>query len=102
MNARHNHAIGAFAAAFAFAATAAVASPAATSAPAPGTYALKDGTTLFVADNGRMRMFTAEGQRLHMNDGVTMETRDGRKIEMKEDLNWKRLRQSGTLNPKFN
>ena len=47
-------------------------------------------------------MFTAEGQRLHMNDGVTMETRDGRRIEMKEDLNWKRLRQSGTLNPKFN
>lgn len=102
MNAKHNHAISAFAAAVALAATAAVASPAATSAPAPGTYALKDGTTLFVADNGRMRMFTAEGQRLHMNDGVTMETRDGRKILMKEDLNWKRIRQSGTLNPKFN
>lgn len=102
MNARYNQAIGAFAAAIAFAATAAVASSAATSAPTPGTYLLNNGTTLFVADNGRMRMFTAEGQRLHMSDGVTMETRDGRKIVMKEDLNWKRIRQSGTLNPKFN
>jgi len=102
MKAGNNHAIGAFAAAIALAATAAVASPVATSAPAPGTYALKDGTTLFVAENGRMRMFTAEGQRLHMNDGVAMETRDGRKFTMKEDLNWKRIRQSGTRNPKFN
>ena len=64
MNARYSHAIGAFAAAIALAATAAAASSAANSAPAPGTYVLKDGTTLFVAYNGRMRMFTAEGQRL--------------------------------------
>ena len=69
-------------------------------APVPGTYALKDGTTLYVADNGRMRMFTAEGQRLHMKDGVTMETRDGKIIGMKEDLNWKQLRQFGTLSPR--
>lgn len=68
-------------------------------APAPGTHALKDGTTLYVADNGRMRMFTAEGQRLHMKDGVTMETRDGKTFVMKEDLNWKQLRQFGSLNP---
>jgi hypothetical protein len=68
-------------------------------APAPGTYALKDGTTLYVAENGRMRMFTAEGQRLHMKDGVTMETRDGRNFVMKEDLNWKQLRRFGSLNP---
>lgn len=72
-----------------------------TGAPAPGTYPLKDGTTLFVAENGRMRMFTAEGQRLHMKDGALMETRDGRFVAMKEDPNWKKLRRSGTLNPKF-
>jgi hypothetical protein len=70
-------------------------------APAPGTYALKDGTTLVVASNGWMRMFTAEGSRVNMKDGVNMETREGRLIVMKEDLNWKKLRQSGTLNPKF-
>jgi ketosteroid isomerase-like protein len=84
------------------AAIAALASPAqaaTTAAPAPGTYALKDGTTLYVADNGRMRMFTAEGQRLHMKDGVLMQTREGRIIAMKEDLNWKQLRQFGSLNP---
>jgi hypothetical protein len=70
-----------------------------TAASAPGTYALKDGTTLYVADNGRMRMFTAEGQRLHMKDGVLMQTREGKVIAMKEDLNWKQLRQFGSLNP---
>ena len=71
-----------------------------TDAPAPGTYPLKDGTTLVVADNGWMRMFTADGKRLHMQDGVLMETRDGKSIAMKEDLNWKQLRQFGTLSPK--
>lgn len=68
--------------------------------PAPGTYPLKDGTTLVVAKNGWMRMFTAEGKRLHMQDGVLMETRDGKSIAMKEDLNWRQLRQFGTLSPK--
>lgn len=71
-----------------------------TDAPAPGTYPLKDGTTLVVANNGWMRMFTAGGKRLHMRDGVMMETRDGKSIAMKEDLNWKQLRQFGTLSPK--
>lgn len=71
-------------------------------APAPGAYLLKDGTTLSVAQNGRMRMFTADGSRVNMADGVAMETRDGRSIVMKEDLNWKQLRKFGTLNPKFN
>jgi len=47
-----------------------------------------------------MRMFTAEGKRLHMQDGVMMETRDGKSIAMKEDLNWKQLRRFGTLSPK--
>ena len=70
--------------------------------PAPGTYLLKDGTTLAVAQSGRMRMFTADGSRVNMVDGVTMETRDGKVIVMKEDLNWKQLRKFGTLNPKFN
>lgn len=70
-------------------------------APVPGTYVLKDGTTLYVAKNGGMRMFTADGHRLDMKDGIAMETREGKVIVMKEDLNWKDLRRFGTLNPKF-
>lgn len=69
--------------------------------PAPGSYLLKDGTTLVVADNGWMRMFSAEGARVNMKDGVPMETRDGKVIVMKEDLNWKQLRRFGTLNPRW-
>ena len=69
-------------------------------APVPGRHALKDGTTLVVAGNGWMRMFSATGARVHMKDGVPMETRDGKVIAMKEDLNWKQLRQFGTLSPK--
>jgi hypothetical protein len=68
--------------------------------PEPGSHALKDGTTLVVADNGTMRMFSPAGGRVHMKDGVPKETRDGRIIAMKEDLNWKQLRQFGTLSPK--
>lgn len=68
--------------------------------PAPGSYSLKNGTTLVVAQNGWMRMFTPDGNRLHMRDGVPMEARDGKVIVMKEDLNWKQLRQFGTLSPK--
>lgn len=72
-----------------------------TDAPTPGTYTLKDGTTLYVAKNGGMRMFTADGHRLDMKDGMAMQTREGKVIVMKEDLNWKDLRRFGTLNPKF-
>lgn len=83
-------------------ATAVVALPASAARleqPTPGTYILKDGTTLSVAKNGWMRMFTAEGQRLNMKDGVVMETKDGDSIVMKEDANWKQLRLYGTLRP---
>jgi hypothetical protein len=54
-----------------------------------------------VADNGRMRLFTPEGHRLHMKDGVPMETRDGKVIAMKEDPNRKKLRQFGALHPRY-
>ncbi len=67
--------------------------------PNPGTYQLKDGSTLSVAKNGWMRMFTAEGQRLNMKDGVVMETKSGETIVMKEDANWKQLRLYGSLRP---
>lgn len=67
---------------------------------APGRYRLDDGTTLVVADNGGMRMFTIDGKRLPMKEGVAMKTRDGKVVVMKEDPNWKLLRQFGTLSPR--
>ncbi len=69
-------------------------------APAPGTYPLKDGTTLVVAPNGWMRMFAAGGKPVYMKDGVAMETRAGALIVMKEDPNWRQLRQFGTVSPR--
>jgi len=66
----------------------------------PGRYDLKDGSTLVVAGNGWMRMFGPTGSKIHMKDGVPMETKDGRLLLMKEDLNWRQLRQFGTLSPK--
>jgi len=69
------------------------------SRPEPGIHRLKDGATLHVAKNGWMRMYSAEGQRVQMPDGVPMHTRDGKVILMKEDLNWKQLRLHGTLRP---
>jgi hypothetical protein len=103
MNARHessNQGFVLLATAVALATLAGPALAATPEGPAPGRHALKDGTTLVVAQNGWMRMFTAEGRRLHMKDGVPMETRDGKVVVMKEDLNWKQLRQFGTLSPK--
>lgn len=96
---RKSLAVGAVAAVSAIVAPAFASAPAA-GIPAPGTYALKDGNTLAVAGNGWMRMFSPEGKRVHMRDGVAMETRDGKVIAMKEDPNWKQLRQFGTLSPK--
>lgn len=64
------------------------------------SFALKDGSTLFVAANGTMRMFAADGSKIHMKDGVAMETSDGKVISMREDVLWKTLRTRGTLSPK--
>lgn len=96
---RHRLVLGAFAAASALAMPA-FAGAAGTPNAGPGQYLLKDGNTLSVAGNGWMRMHSPEGKRVHMRDGVAMETRDGKTIAMKEDLNWKQLRQFGTLSPK--
>lgn len=90
--------------AFAIAATGlglpALATPDAARQFASKAYPLEDGNTLQVAANGWMRMFSPEGKRVHMRDGVPMKTRDGETILMKEDPNWRQLRQFGTLSPK--
>jgi len=63
-------------------------------------YVLKDGNTLVVDPDGRMRMFAADGDRVYMKDGVAMELQDGTVVLMKENVVWKTLRTRGTFNPK--
>jgi len=63
------------------------------------SYALKDGATLVVDADGRMRMFDVYGRPVYMKDGVGMETKDGIVIVMKENVVWRTLRTRGTLNP---
>ncbi len=62
-------------------------------------YVLKDGNTLSVDADGRMRMFAPDGDRVYMKDGVAMELQDGTVITMKENIVWKTLRTRGTFNP---
>jgi hypothetical protein len=63
-------------------------------------YVLKDGNTLSVDADGRMRMFAPDGDRVYMKDGVAMELQDGTVITMKENIVWKTLRTRGTFNPR--
>ena len=63
-------------------------------------YVLKDGNTLVVDADGRMRMFAPDGDRVYMKDGVAMELQDGTTVLMKENIVWKTLRTRGTFNPK--
>jgi hypothetical protein len=63
------------------------------------SYALKDGATLVVDADGRMRMFDIYGRPVYMKDGVEMETKDGTVIVMKENVVWRTLRTRGTFNP---
>ncbi len=66
----------------------------------PQRYVLKDGNTLYVDADGRMRMFAPDGDRVYMKDGVAMELQDGTVIAMKENIVWKTLRTRGTFNPR--
>ena len=59
----------------------------ATEAPAE-ELALKDGASLFIHPDGTSRMVDAHGKRMRMNDGVEMETADGRMIMMKNKMIW--------------
>jgi hypothetical protein len=61
-------------------------------------HVLKDGNTLLVDADGRMRMFAPDGDRVYMKDGVAMELQDGTVITMKENIVWKTLRTRGTFN----
>ncbi len=63
-------------------------------------YELKDGNTLYVDADSRMRMFAPNGDRVYMKDGVPMEIKDGTVIVMKENAVWKSYRVRGTMSPR--
>lgn len=46
---------------------------------------LKDGSTVYVFDNGKMAMESKFGRATRMEPGMTMETSDGKKITMVGD-----------------
>ena len=63
--------------------------------------ALKDGSSLYVDENGGMRMFDSAGHPLMMENGKPMEAVDGSVHVMKNDPTWNTLRLKGSLNPKL-
>jgi hypothetical protein len=71
-----------------------------TESKTPQRVVLKDGNTLYVDADGRMRMFAPDGDRVYMKDGVAMELQDGTVVTMKENIVWKTLRTRGTFNPR--
>jgi Copper resistance protein K len=44
---------------------------------------LKDGSTVYIFKDGKMGMESAFGRAIAMNPGQVMETKDGKKIDMK-------------------
>ncbi|MDT3668895.1 MAG: CopK family periplasmic copper-binding protein [Aromatoleum sp.] len=66
-----------------------VATPVGVSANVEKTYALKDGTTLYVFKDGRMAMEDSRGNSVSMRAGQPMETVDGETIVMKGNEVWR-------------
>jgi hypothetical protein len=62
---------------------------------------LKDGGKVTVQKDGSMVHIDAEGNRVKMKNGVTMEAKDGTKYVMKNNAIWKMITEKGTLNPKY-
>jgi len=61
---------------------------------------LKDGTTLIVQTDGKMRHVDSRGHAVLMKEGEVMEAKDGAMYMMKNNAIWKQLYEKGTLNPK--
>lgn len=64
------------------------------------TIELKDGTTLVIQANGKMRHVDPRGHAVTMREGTVMEGKDGARYMMKNSAIWKQLYEKGTLNPK--
>ena len=56
--------------------------------PAADRYELKDGATLYVHQDGTMRMIDPRGKPMAMKDGMEMELQDGRALMMKNRRVW--------------
>lgn len=54
-----------------------------------GPFQLKDGSLLFINDDGTMRMVDKNGKPMEMKDGVEMELEDGTLIMMKNKKIWR-------------
>jgi hypothetical protein len=64
------------------------------------TIQLKDGTTLIVQSDGKMRHMDSRGHAVLMKEGEVMEAKDGSRYMMKNSAIWRQLYDKGTLNPK--
>jgi hypothetical protein len=64
------------------------------------TIKLKDGTTLILQTDGKMRHVDQRGHAVLMKEGEVMEDKDGVRYMMKNSAIWKQLYEKGTLNPK--
>ncbi len=64
------------------------------------TIELKDGGTLIIQTDGRMRHVDSQGHAVLMKEGTVMEGKDGASYMMKNNAIWKQLYEKGTLNPK--
>lgn len=64
------------------------------------TIELKDGTTLIIQSNGKMRHVDQRGHAVLMKESVPMEAKDGSIYMMKNSAIWQKLQSKGTLNPK--
>lgn len=63
--------------------------PVGVNANVENTFALKDGTTLYVFKDGKMAMEDSLGRTVSMRAGQPMETVDGEKIVMKGNEVWR-------------
>jgi hypothetical protein len=61
---------------------------------------LKDGATLIVQADGKMRHVDGRGHAVLMQEGQVMEGKDGAMYMMKNSAIWKQLYEKHTLNPK--
>lgn len=64
------------------------------------TIELKDGTTLIIQTNGKMRHVDQQGHAVLMKENMAMEAKDGSIYMMMNNAIWQKLYSKGTLNPK--
>ena len=61
--------------------------------------AMKDGSQVIIRKDGSMYHADANGKRMLMKNGVVMESKDGEKFMMRNDVLWKQITEKGTMHP---